>query len=260
MKEIRVEVPQQMPPQRKGLRLKPAGWLAVGVLAFFVLVLLAYAGQQIYWATHGIETLPTMAPVPTYTPRPTPVPPTPTPGPTPTPEGWSRGWDPVTKREYLVPPPEVEQKVREAFNAVLAAAVVEDQSDDALRKYDLEEVHRRLAQYATSEIADWYDSAPFVEIRPLAPEGPVQCSDYDTCTVTRAALEFRGYAIYDQKNCPEGYGYTAPCVVRTTGTGLRVFSDAPYGRAFIAVVERQEEKWIVVNWRVESLPQPPSSP
>jgi hypothetical protein len=138
MKDIRVEVPQQMPPQRKGLRLKPAGWLAVGVLGFLVVVLLGYAYQQIYWATHGIETLPTMAPVPTYTPAPTPVPPTPTPGPTPTPEGWSRGWDPVTKREYLVPPPEVEQKVREAFNAVLAAVVVEDQSDEALRRYDLE--------------------------------------------------------------------------------------------------------------------------
>jgi len=258
MKDIRVEVPQQMPPQRKGLRLKPAGWLAVGVLAFFVLVLLAYAGQQIYWATHGIETLPTLPPVPTYTPAPTPVPPTPTPGPTPTPEGWSRGWDPVTKREYLVPPPEVGREVREAFNAVLAAVVVEDQSDEALRRYDLEEVHRRLAQYVLPEIADWYDSVPFVEIRPLAPEGPVQCSNYDTCTVTRAALEFRGYAIYDQKNCPEGY--TAPCVVRTTETKFRVFSDAPYGRAFLAVVENREGKWVVVNWRVESLPQPPSSP
>ena len=259
MKEIRVEVPRQMPPQRKRLRLKPAGWLAVGVLAFFVLVLLAYAGQQIYWATHGIETLPTLLPVPTYTPRPTPVPPTPTPGLTPTPEGWSRGWDPVTKREYLIPPPEVEQKVREAFSALVdAVAVDETRSDKELGALDFQNLIVTLRQHTAPGAMneEWFRKRNHLLISSLAPESPVRCTSFDSCAASRAAVGAKGFVVFDAAACAS-IG-PVPCVVRAGE--YQIMYDAPYGLAIWAVVEKRGEQWLITEWHVEPLPQPPSSP
>jgi hypothetical protein len=258
MKEIRVEVPQQMPPQRKGLRLKPAGWLAVGVLGFLVVVLLGYAYQQIYWATHGIETLPTMAPVPTYTPAPTPVPPTPTPGPTPTPEGWSRGWDPVTKREYLVPPPEVEREVREAFNALMdAVAVDETRSDEELGALDFQSLIEGVRKHTVPEAMNetWFRQREHLLISSLAPESPVRCTSFDLCTASRAAVGVKGFVVFGEACASIG---SSPCVIREGK--YKLVYDAPYGLAVWAVVERRGEQWLITEWRVEPLPQPPSSP
>lgn len=256
MSQLKVRVPLREEPEKKKTRIKPAGWLAIAVVVILALSLGGLAAQKIYWATRGIEALPTSAPVPTWTPTPTRTP-TPTPVlPTPTPEGWSRAWDPVTKQEYLVPPPEVEAQIREAFNAVLGYLVVEDADDETLKKYSRPDIH----QYVVSSLlADWTGRLVSVEIRALGPEGPVRCSDYMTCTVSRAALGFAGYVVFVDDQCPSRPRYRpAPCVVRTEGE-IRAVSDAPYGRAFIATVRKEEGQWRIVNWSSEPLPQPPSS-
>lgn len=243
---LEVRVPKREEPKKKKTRIKPAGWLTIVVVSVFVLSLLGLAAQRVFWATRGIEALPTSAPMPTWTPTPTRTPtPTPVP-PTPTPEGWSRAWDPVTKQEYLVPPPEVEQQIREAFNAVMAFNAVPDGPDENFRNYDLDRLIEELSGYTVPAIAEMFRQKRGLEIRDFAPETPVRCSDYETCTVSQATLEIKG-AIVDHGPSTE--------IVRA---GYR--SLAPHGMAFLARVQFWEGKWIVTYWQAEPLPEPPSSP
>ena len=117
-------------------RIKPAGWLALAVVAILVIAVLGLAVRAVWPRMRGIEGLQSMAeytppPVtPTVTPRPTV---TPTGAPTGTPAGWTVQRD-VAGDEYLAPPPEAEAAIRETFDAAMAVMYVKsDNNDNASR-------------------------------------------------------------------------------------------------------------------------------
>jgi hypothetical protein len=247
---------------KMGLWFKPAVWSVV--LVFLILALAACVGQVTYKATLSPEVTPTLTPTPTWTPTPVPTPtptstPTPTqvpsPTPTPTPGEWKKVKDPITGKEYLAPPPEEEKKIREAFNALMATQVIEDASDEKLKKYDFEGAKKRFARYTTKELADYMAKMTAVDIRPLGVENPVRCTDESHCTLVRAALKFLGTVLYAQDLCSK-INQPAPCVLRVGRD--KVFSQNPHGIAILAYLERKEDgRWIITNWDIKPLPQLP---
>jgi len=250
---------------KMGLRFKPAVWSVV--LVFLILALAACAGQVTYKATLSPEVTPTLTPTPTWTPTlvPTPTPtstPTPTqvpsPTPTPTPGEWKRVKDPITGKEYLAPPPEEEKKIREAFNALFTLMEVKDDSDEKLKKFDLEAAKKNLYKYATKEFADRL--AGYINARliweEIGPENPVRCSDQNTCTVMRAVIEFRGAVIYSADMCRSA-GESAPCVIRVGKHKITI--DTPHGAVNVVTLRKEGERWVIVDRQSEALPPLPSS-
>jgi len=243
----------------RGLQLKPAGWLAVSV--FLVLALAACAEQGAMLGAKATPTLTptptwTSTPVPTWTPTPTLTPTptqTPTSTPTPTPGVWKKVKDPITGEEYLAPPPEEEKKIREAFNALFALYVMEDASDEKLKKFDLEAAKKRLYEYATKEIADWYAPRQDVIIRKIGPENPVRCKDQSECTVAKAGIGFLGVLSYNLSFCQAAQQPT-PCVLRVGQ--YKIKTDSPYGVAIIATLRKEGGKWVIVKVDGQPLPQP----
>lgn len=255
MKGIEVHVPEQAPEVRKPLRLKPAGWLALGVIIALVLSALGVAGQELYRATRTVEDLPTVPAPPTYTPTPTR---TPTPAPTATPRDWSAVQDPLTRQEFLSPPPDADAAIRQAFNVVMAACIaVEDAPDDVLRAHDAPALKQNLDRYAAPAAVSYCMQRDNVTIRTLAPEGQVQCTDHENCKIARAALGFQGMILYNAESCG-AVGLEAPCVIRVGKHNIT--SDSPYGIAVIATAKLEDGKWLITDWLVERLPPPPSSP
>jgi hypothetical protein len=242
-------------------RIKPAGWLAiaVGALLFFALILAAYKAIAGYfeakrWENPGVAqgTPWAFEPTPTHTPKPTP---TPTTTPTPLPPGWRIETDPITGKPYLAPPPEEEKKIREAFNALMATQVIEDASDEKLKKYDFEGAKKRFAQYTTKELADYIAKMPVISIRPLGVENPVHCTDENHCTLGRAALQFIGAVSYANDLCSHRNKPT-PCVLRVGKDNIS--AQNPHGIAILAYLERKEDgRWIITKWDIKPLPQLP---
>jgi hypothetical protein len=247
---------------KMGLWFKPAVWSVV--LVFLILALAACVGQVTYKATLSPEVTPTLTPTPTWTPTPVPTPtptltPTPTqvpsPTPTPTPGEWKKVKDPITGKEYLAPPPEEEEKIREAFNALMATQVIEDASDEELKKYDFEGAKKRFAQYTTKELADYIAKMPVISIRPLGVENPVRCTDENHCTLGRAALKFLGAVSYAKDLCSHRNKPT-PCVLRVEKDNIS--AQNPHGIVILAYLERKEDgRWIITKWDIEPLPQLP---
>lgn len=236
---LEIRLPEK--EQKKRVRIKPAGWLAIAVVSIFLLSLIGLGARELYWAARGLEALPTLPPPPTRAPTPSPVP------PTPTPEGWRWAQDPVSKKRYLVPPPEEEAQIREAFNLLLALNVVENQPDEKLRHYDLDALIEKLPQYAAPPIAEMFKQKRGLEIREMAPPSPVRCTDYETCFVGQVALAIKG-AIIDRGDRTE--------VVRSGYKSL-----APHGMTYFVKVQwdREGQRWVITYWEAKPLPEAPSS-
>ncbi|HKZ86613.1 MAG TPA: hypothetical protein VJ793_23525 [Anaerolineae bacterium] len=239
-------------------RIKPAGWLAIVVLAALAIGVL---GTLIRPLT--AQPLPASEVIGTIEPR-TPTPdrraPTPLGGAqaatTPLPEGWTLKTEQLSGKTYFAPPAEVEQQIIEAFNAVLACYYAEDADDTTLlQQPDKNALCASAQQRSTSGFATTIEPSTFREINILGPINPVRCTDMTTCTVARAKLQVKGAILFDAASCQK-LNQTAPCAYRNS----EIKGLTPY-QLHIATVTLQEDKtWKVADWAIEQLPEPPPSP
>lgn len=238
-------------------KLNAAGKLALVVVAVFLLGGLGLLGRQIYYEVGGLDTLAEITAVPTYTPEPTithtPAPPT----ATATPEGWERTSDPLVDREYLSPPPSVEEEIREAFWKTVAPEVLKMSGEDiaGMNPEELAEMREKdlaeMLELCTDEGwtgRDWdaRSSTSIVPQEHWGPKNPVRCDDYRTCTFTRAKTGKSTHLIvYDPKSCETADLGKSPCVGP-------VGEDETVGRIYIAKVNKDESgTWVVTDlkWR-----------
>ena len=184
----------------------------------------------------------------------------PTSTPQPTTDGWSVETDPVGK-EYLSPPPDVEQEIRAAFNAVLSCSISPDGSDEEVMQYDRQLVMERAEQLSTSgvfeqqcaELRDGFEeeslcASIYLYGDEIGPQNPVQCKDRNICTVARAKKgETKSFLLFD---VPEHAKCLAiiedewgnMCLMRQDGI------DNSPNLMYVATVKREKGKWIVTEW------------
>ena len=229
----------------------------IALVALVIVAVLAIGGGGLafraYKNAQGLAGLPTPEPPSGLTSAPTATPPPPTSEPTP--QGWTWQTD-FAGQKYLAPPPEVEQAVREAFNAVLALEVMEDVPDEVAVQYDREAALEKAARLAVPRLAEYYRACNAVVLTTLGPENPVRCQDFSTCTVGRAKLGSNGAVLYDEEGCHTLLNQDAPCVIRPSQVDYT--DDAPY-RLFIATIELQDDGvWRVTNLQTENIPEPSS--
>jgi hypothetical protein len=233
---------------QKPTRIKPAGWLAIGVLAVLGIGVL---GTLIRPLT--AQPLPAVEAIGTLEPR-TPTPDRHEPTSTPLPAGWTMKND-VTGA-YLAPSADVEQQVKEAFEAVFACYYTEDMDDASLRQQPDKDTLCALAQqHSTPEFATTLESSTFREINTLGPINPVHCLDATTCTVARAKLEVKGAILFDAAGCQK-LNQTAPCAYRNS----EIKGLTPYQLHIATVTLQEDQTWKVTDWAIEQLPEPPPSP
>jgi hypothetical protein len=232
-------------------KIKPAGWIAAAVVVLVVVGGVGLAGRAIWPRVWGLRSLEPVALTPRL-PKPTAMAalsPTPPPVPELPSQDWGRSRD--IAGEFLVPPPDDEAAVREAFAAVLACQFLEDRPDEEVLAFDREALLERLPGYAAPHLVDFCRQVLSVGLGTLGPENPVRCSDRDTCTLGRAKTgPSAGALIYLEEVCG-ARGLGTPCVARD------VFDEHPY-LMFLATAERQGDgTWMVTDWEIEHLPAPP---
>ncbi len=229
-------------------RLKPGGWLAVGVLA--VLIVGGISGL-IRPLTEPIRNLSnTGAVYSTITPYAPPTQPS-LASATPLPEGWTRQSG-LSGQPILVPPAKVQQQIEATFETALACRIVADAPDaDLLQQPDKATLcDRAQAVSSVSLAADRVDNAR--EIVTLGALNPVQCDSTTRCTLAQAKLAVKGVILYGEV-CHQ-IKQASPCVVREGLSGLQ-----PY-QLQILTLQQEAGTWHVSRWIVERLPGPPPSP
>jgi hypothetical protein len=242
--------------------LKPAGWLALIVIALVVLGGGILVGRSLWRKHRGLAGLRSVE----YTPA--PAPPTlrdvevvMTPTSVPAPRGWTEAIFAGTK--YLAPPVEVEAQIWEAFGAVLACRVVTDAPDGELLEYDRVSVTREAMQFAPPDVFNYacaglmesprQEGCP-VQVAVCAEfglENPVQCQSRDVCTVVLTRKEATGFLVFDHPGdgqCVED-ALGGLCLVRDD------LGDEVSGVLYVATVEESAGQWVVTNWYEEALPQ-----
>ncbi len=245
--------------------LTPAGKLAASILFLLLIGTVGMLVRPLLYnrVTNVEDYVPAVASVPTNTPRPTitatasPAPPT----AIPTPEGWIARTDSLSGKKYLAPPLAVEAQIREALDAVLGCGLIEDVSNEQALAYDRDAAFEKATQFTTSEILAYFepksaDGIARIMLVELGPENPVQCSDYDTCTLGRAKVGSNGAIFYSSVVCPDIDGQDV-CVIRPSEFN---FTDQAPCMLYVATLERQENRiWKITNLSIERLPEPPSS-
>ncbi|HDQ71343.1 MAG TPA: hypothetical protein ENN19_04505 [Chloroflexi bacterium] len=214
--------------------------LTILVLATLVLSGCVIGASDI---TITVTTPPTLTPTQTPTETPTQTTPTvaltPTPTLTPTPlptDGWEQRIDDLSGERYLVPPPEIEAAVREAFDAVMAVEVISDRSNEEALAYDREAAMEKMLSLAAPHVAAEYTRPDRFEIymADLGPEHPVYCDNFERCTVGRVlAAPTLTAIVYDLEQC-RGY--------KEWWDGAPVSDDL--SRCVTGVVEEQEKRYI----------------
>lgn len=230
------------------IHLKPAGWLAIVVIAVLVVGCVGVLMQPV---THQpVPLTAIMTPLPTWTKVPID---TPVPRATPLPIGWTqqRGID---GKPFLAPPVEIETQIKNAFAAVLACNYVEDAADSALKQQpDKTTLCDQAQRSAGGGFTVWQLLRNGREIDTFGPLNPVQCQSVTTCTIARAKLAVTGVLVTTAADCKK-MNSTAPCVYRGAVKGPE-----PY-ELLIAAVSLEEGQWKVTHLDVQKLPAPPSSP
>ncbi len=229
-------------------RLKPGGWLAVGVLAMLIIGgisgLLRPLTEPIRHLSNGGTVYPTITPY---------VPPTLTPvaSATPLPAGWTRQLG-LNGQAVLVPPDVIKDQIEAAFETALACRLVADASDaDLLQQADKATLCDRAQAVSTLSLAaDRVDNTR--EIVTLGVLNPVQCDSTTRCTLAQAKLAIKGVILYGEV-CRQ-IRQASPCVVRQGLSGLQ-----PY-QLQILILHQEAGIWLVSRWAVERLPGPPPSP
>jgi len=205
----------------------------------------------------------------------------------PTP-AWTTEVDPVTGNEYLVPPPEVEAQVMEAFEAVLACKVlvvsgtVPDYSNqettieriEAFQQAVLDgldlpgegiekllafqrEVQDRAAQFMANEWVLGEQGCAYGGFQAVIPPDrleavPVRCQDTRRCSVGMVKKNYAiGAILYTSPEICTTLGLDDPCAVMMTG------DNTPY-LLYVAVVERDGDDgpWQVTAFQWEVIQRP----
>ena len=230
--------------------LKPAGWLGIVVLAALALGLI---GLLVRPLTEPIRSLPEVGAGagtvhPTITPYVKPSV-TPAPSATPLPGGWTQTKS-LNGQLVFVPPAEVEQEIKAAFEAVWGCNFVEDAPDATLKKTEQATLCQVAYRKAITGVK--IDLGNAIEIVTAGPLNPVQCATMTRCDLARAKLEVKGVVLFGDI-CTQ-VKQSSPCIARQGVSGLE-----PY-QLWLATVARQEDgTWKVVKWISEKLPGPPPS-
>ena len=249
--------------------LNAAGFLALAVVGLLAIGALGLGVQAVLSETRGLEGQ--LEPMEEYTPEPmtptnTPRPTaTSTPGPTATPKPPQAGWTTETDfdgGEYLSPPPEVEEEIRAAFNAVLICDLIPDEGD--VMAYDRQAVVEQAREVATGSafgrceglVKDYDEGFNAVFLyTDIGPKNPVRCDDYQTCTLGRVKQGSTGVLVFDASadQCEEADGVFREdalgtmCLARDDG-----YTDNSPDTIFTATIEYNEEKeqWVVTEWNI----------
>ena len=233
---------------RKSVRLKPAGWLAVAVIAVLIIGGLGVLLQPV---THQPVSLASIVtPLPTWTKAPTI---TPVPSATPLPAGWTQQRS-IDGRSYFAPSADIETQIQTAFATVLSCNYVEDGSDASLKQLsDKSTACDQAQQAAGNGFTVWQLLRNGREIDTFGPLNPVQCQSTTTCTIARAKLGVVGVLVSTAADCQK-MKTTAPCVYRGKVTGPE-----PY-ELLIATVSMENSQWKVTHFDTQRLPGPPPAP
>ncbi len=278
-------------------KLKPAGWLALIVGTLFVIGVVGVLGRAIWMEFQGLGGL-------TAAPTPAPRTPTSTLPPirvitpassgsaastrVPMPDGWTTEADPVTGKTYWIPSPEVEARLREAFESVLACkvAVVTDAVPDsanqpsnpeqnrAFQKAVLDDlgvtgeddVERLVAyQHAVQDQAERFLANEWVlgergcaygGFQAVIPADhlepvPVRCESSRACTVGMVKKNYAvGVILYTSPQLCQEIGLNDPCA--------SPLQDASPFLLYLARVERDGEDgpWQVTAFQTEKIQKP----
>ena len=179
---------------------------------------------------------------------------------------WEQRLDDVSGDEYLIPPPDVETAVREAFEAVLSLEVIEDRPNKEALAFDNNAALAWAKMLAAEDVVEHYADLSYVQLGTMGPKNPVQCQDYDTCKIAQAKLGVVAYVIYDSEKCAvldEGIlakykGTNGSFLLAGDGSHCMtrfVENDEPYA-SYLATVEFDSDQWIVTNLEREAIPEP----
>lgn len=243
-------------------KVKPAGWVALAVGAVLVLAILGLLFRFAWPRLVGIDRLPPMVEsagatlTPTSANRAPSGPPKPDPVGTP-PPGWGMEVD-ITGDEYLSPSPEDEAAIREAFGVVLALLAAEEAPDEVAMGYEWDEIVARADELAAPEVVDLYRERRIFALTDFAPENPIRCENYETCTAMRVKMGSNGLVAYDEELCMtlQGVSSISPDHARCV---FREFTDQNPYQVYIATVKLEEDGiWRVTYWQIEDISPPPS--
>jgi hypothetical protein len=228
-------------------RLKPAGWLAFGIVLVLAIGLVGCFMQPLSQTLTPVAAL--MTPQPTWTSAPLA---TTQPTATPLPAGWRQSIG-LDGQPYFEPPDAIAQQIKAIFQAVIDCNYVQDgqYSDAALVKLDKQTVCAQAQAQALPGV-----EVSLSNIRQLTQLGnvnPVECHDTRTCTIARAKLGLLGVLGYDAKMCQPA---ASPCVYHH----IQFSGVEPYLIVHATLSLQEDGKWKISNLHTEVIPPPPSSP
>ena len=235
-------------------RIKPIGWLMIGLLSIVGLALVALLLRPL---TADVRTLPmgidARVSASTITPDAQPARAALAMA-TPLPTGWTQGKG-LDGQPNLVPPEDVKQKIEAAFTTALACNYAEDGEDAAL----LASAPR--SELCTAALAVAADQAIVIatpmpnNARQITRFGTINlsCATVTRCQIARAKLGITGMIMDQPQDCAKININHAPCMYRQTVKGL------PLYEILIASMAQENGTWKITTWRTEELPGPPPS-
>ena len=244
-------------------KITPAGWVVLAVGAVLVLAILGLIVRFAWPRLVGIDRLPPMSEAAEIVLTPTSANRAPSGTPKPNhpigtpPPGWGMQTD-ITGEEYLAPSPEDEAAIREAFGAILALLAAEDAPDEVAMGYEWAAIVARADELVAPEVVDLYRERRIFALTDLAPENPVRCENYETCTAMRVKMGSNGLVAYDEELCMTSQGVSSISPDHTRCV-FREFTDQSPYQVYIATVKLQEDGiWRVTNLQIEDISPPPS--
>ena len=235
-------------------RIKPIGWLMIGLLGFVGLTLVALLLRPL---TADVRTLPegtaAQAVASTITPYAQPTR-TALPMATSLPTGWTQGKG-LDGQLNLVPPEDVKQKIEAVFATALACNYAEEGDDASLLASPLRSELCAAALAVTADQATMIATPVPNNARQITRFGTINlsCASATRCQIARAKLGITGMIMDQPQDCAKIKINHAPCLYRQAVKGL------PLYEILIASMAQENGTWKITAWRTEELPGPPTS-
>jgi hypothetical protein len=235
-------------------RIKPIGWLMIGLLS---IVGLAFVALLLRPLAADVRTLPTgvdaQVIASTITPDTQPAR-TAQSMATPLPAGWTqkKGLD---GQPNLMPPEDVKQKIEAVFATALACNYAADGEDATLL------ASPQRSELCAAALAVTIGQATKLatpvpgnarQITHLGPLNTIVCESTTRCEIARAKLGIAGMIMEQAADCAK-IKASAPCLYRHDVQGL------PLYEILIASLSLENGLWKITQWRTEELPGPPPS-